>query len=139
MFNRERCSPNGILTIKGPEDARITQVMGRPGRRSRSWLSFDLPVEPSIPMALVVTYYTGERSVITSFEILVDGRKISHQEVTRSYPQRFIDVEYSIDTGLIEGKDKITVRFEAAEGSTVAAVFGIRVIRVDKNERENEA
>ena len=131
--------PERDFNYQGPEDARITQVMGRPGRRSRSWLSFDLPVEPSIPMALVVTYYTGERSVRTSFDILVDDQKISHQEVTRSYPQRFIDVEYSIDTGLIKGKDKITVRFEAAEGSTVAAVFGIRVIRVDKNEREKEA
>ena len=121
--------PERDFNYQGPEDARVTQVMGRPGRRSGSWLSFDLPVEPESPMALVVTYYSGERSVRTSFDILVDGQHISHQEVTRSYPQRFFDVEYVIDPSFIKGKEKVTVRFEASEGSSVTTVFGIRMIR----------
>ena len=126
--------PERDFNYQGPEDSRVTQVMGRTGRRSGSWFSFDLPVDPESPMVLVVTYYTGERSVSTSFDILVDGRRISHQEVTRSYPQRFINVEYAIETSFIKGKEKVTVRFEAAEGSSVSSVFGIRMIYGDKNE-----
>jgi len=110
-----------------------TQVQGRPGRRGGSWFSFDMPVESESPMALVVTYYSGERSVSSSFDILVDGQAITHQEVTRSYPQRLFDVEYAIDPSLIKDKEKVNVRFEAAEGSSVSAIFGIRMIRKDKD------
>jgi len=127
--------PERDFNYQGPENARITQVEGRPGRRGGSWLSFDLPVESESPMALVVTYYSGERSVRTSFDILVDGQHLSHQEVIRSYPQRFFDVEYAIDASFIKGKEKVTVRFEAEEGSSVTSVFGIRMIRKDKNEQ----
>ncbi len=126
--------PERDFNYQGSEDARITQVRGRPGRRSGSWFSFDLPVEPESPMVLVVTYYTGERSRSATFNILVDGRPIGHQEVKRSYPQRFFNVEYAIDASIIKGKEIVTVRFEAAEGSSVASVFGIRMIRGDKDE-----
>ncbi|MFC2168125.1 beta-L-arabinofuranosidase domain-containing protein [Acidobacteriota bacterium] len=126
--------PERDFNFQGPENSRITQVEGRPGRRGGSWFSFDLPVEPESQMALIVTYYSGERSVRTSFNILVDGQHISHQEVIRSYPQRFFDVEYLIDANLIKGKEKVTVRFEAEEGSSVSSLFGIRIIRKDKDE-----
>jgi hypothetical protein len=39
---------------------------------------------------------------------------------------------YPIDVGLIKGKDKVTVRFEAQEGSSIASVFGIRMICSDQ-------
>ena len=32
---------------------------------------------------------------------------------------------------ILEGKEKVTVRFQAGEGNVVAAVFGIRMIRAD--------
>ena len=32
------------------------RVMGRPGRRGTKWFSFDLPVDPAHPLALVATY-----------------------------------------------------------------------------------
>jgi hypothetical protein len=104
--------------------------MGRAGRRGSSWFSFDLPVEPDRRLALVVTYYSGERRrAPASFDILVDGHRVSHQVVENSDPERFFDVEYVIDSTLIEGKKKVTIRFEAAEGNSIASVFGIRMIR----------
>jgi len=116
--------------FQGPEDTWATRIMGRRGRRGRSWFSFDLPVEPERPMALVVTYYSGERGRGGAlFDILVDGKHIGHQEVIRSIPARFFDVEYSIDADIIKGKKKVTVRFQAREGSYIASVFGIRMIR----------
>ncbi len=126
--------PERDFNYLGSENTRLTQVKGRPGRRGGNWFSFDLPVESESPMSLVVTYYSGERSVKTSFDILVDGRHISHQEVARSYPQRFFDVEYPIETSFIKDKEKVTIRFEASEGSSVSAVFGIRMIRKDKDQ-----
>jgi DUF1680 family protein len=118
------------FNFQAPEDSWPTRIMGRSGRRGRSWYSFDLPVEPDRLMILVVTYYSGERGRGgASFDILVDGERIGHQEVTRSSPPRFFDIEYPIDAKIVKGKKKVTVRFQAAEGSYIASVFGIRMIR----------
>ncbi len=122
--------PERDFNFQGPDNARAIRIMGRAGRRSASWFSFDLPVEPDHPMALVVTYFSDDRSRNqASFDILVDGQSIGHQELTRSSPPRFFDIVYPIDEDIVKGKKKVTVRFEATEGSTIATVFGIRMIR----------
>jgi DUF1680 family protein len=128
--------PERDFNFQGAEDSRVTRVMGRAGRRGTSWFSFDLPVEPEFPMALVVTFYSAERSQTqASFDLLVDGQRIGHQEVSQSDPTRFFDVVYPIDTEIVEGKEQVTVRFEAAEGNSIASVFGIRMIRREKKEK----
>jgi hypothetical protein len=40
-------------------------------------------------------------------------------------------VQYAIPSELMEGKQKVTVRFEAAAGSDIPGVFGVRIIRAD--------
>ena len=83
-------------------------------------------------MALIMTYYTAERRRgSANFNILVDGKKIGEQEVERSYPGKFYDIEYPVPGNLVKGKKKVTVRFEAKEDSSIATVFGIRMIRAD--------
>ncbi len=107
------------------------QADGRYGRRATAWMSFDLPVDSSQPMALVVTYRQDERQRRT-FDLLVDGVKIGDQVVERQSPERqggFYDVEYPIPASAVSGRRKVTVRFQAAPGSEVAAVYGIRMIR----------
>ena len=61
---------------------RARPVMGRPSRRGSKWFSFDLPVEPAHPMALVATYYDDEWRKRT-FDILVDGQQIGEQVIAR--------------------------------------------------------
>jgi hypothetical protein len=83
----------------------------------------------------VVTYSSDDRSIRPiSFDILVDGERIGHQELTRSRPPRFFDVVYPIDAGIIKGKKKVTVRFETKEGYSTASVFGIRMIRGESDD-----
>ena len=120
------------FNYQGADDARITRVMGRTGRWGRSWFSFDLPVEPAHPMMLVVTYHSGQRGIgAAAFDVLVDGECVGHQTVTRRRQDRFFDVEYAIPSDLVQGKEKVTVRFQATDGNSIAAVFGIRMIRVN--------
>ncbi len=124
--------PERDYNYQGADDARPTRVQGRPGRLARTWFSFDLPVEPDHPMALIVTYYSAEwRRGPARFEILVDGRRIAEQEVERSEPARFYDVECPVAADLVQGKEKVTVRFQAVGDDSVAGVFGIRMIRAD--------
>ena len=124
--------PERDFNYQSPGDSWVVRMMGRPGRWGRSWFSFDLPVEADSPMALVVTYCSDYQSRGTAkFDILVDGRQVAHQEVTRSSPARFYDVEYPIGAELVKDKEKVTVRFQATEDNVGAAVFGIRMIRAD--------
>jgi DUF1680 family protein len=112
------------------EQSRPDRVMGRRCRRGRKWFSFDLPVDPTHPMALVATYNTDEWRKRT-FEILVDGERVGEQVVEKSGPPRFFDVEYAIPEAVVRGKKTVTVRFQSTQGNEIAAVFGIRVIRAD--------
>ena len=84
-------------------------------------------------MGLVITFSNDARRN-GSFDILVDGRKVGEQATERRSPEqdvRFFDVEYSIPAELVEGKQKVTVRFEASNGNDIPGVFGIRTIRTD--------
>ncbi|HKW30719.1 MAG TPA: beta-L-arabinofuranosidase domain-containing protein [Verrucomicrobiae bacterium] len=108
------------------------RIMGRPARRGRDWFSFDLPVDPAHPLALVVTYYSDEWRPRT-FDILVDGQRVGEQTVEKGATEpHFFDAEYTIPANLVQGKQKVTVRFQATQGNEIAAVFGLRVIRADK-------
>jgi DUF1680 family protein len=116
------------------EESSPVQLDGRYGRRGTKWFSFDLPVEAGHPMGLMVTFSNDARRK-GSFDILVEDKKVGEQSTERRSPEqdvRFFEVEYAIPPGLIQGKQKITVRFEAAAGSDIPGVFGIRIVRADQ-------
>jgi len=113
------------------EGTRVVRVDGRAGRSSPNWLSYDLPVkESSAVVALVVTYNTDQRRART-FEVLVDGQRVSQQTIPAGSDSRFFDVMYPLAPELLAGKQKVTVRFQTAQGSEVPAVFGIRLVRAN--------
>jgi len=107
------------------------RVEGRAGRVGRGWFSFDMPVDRAAPMALVVTYHSGDsrRRSPSAFTIAVDGAKIADEQVEPSSPPRFFDVEYPLPADVIGDKDKVTVRFEAKEDAQIGPVFGVRIVR----------
>ena len=113
------------------EESYPERVMGRPGRNGRKWFSFDLPVDPTHPLALVITYHGGERRKAATFDIVADGQRLATQEIAKNTPAGFFDVEYKLPLALVTGKSSVTFRFNAHAGSEVATVFGLRVIRAD--------
>jgi uncharacterized protein len=117
------------------EESTIDRLTGRPGRRGKKWFSFDLPVDPARPIALVVTYNTDQRGK-RSAEILIDGQRVGEQAIDAS-PNgsavgRFFDVDYQIPADLIKDKQKVTVRFQATSGNETPTVFGVRTIRSER-------
>jgi hypothetical protein len=121
--------PERDFNMQG-EETSTDRIMGRPARRGRKWFSFDLPVDPAHPMALVVSFYSDEWRKRT-FNILVDGQKVGEQTIEKGGPVHFFDAQYTVPAALVQGKQKVTVRFEATNGNEIAAVFGIRMIRAD--------
>ena len=110
------------------EDTTIVRADGRPGRRSGKWFSYDVPLPPGTPIALVVTYNSDNRRV-RSFEVGVDGRRLAEESQPQSSVSRFFDVEYKLPADLVAGKSTLTVRFQATNNNEVAPVFGVRVVK----------
>jgi hypothetical protein len=117
------------FNMQGEETFDYTEpITGRKSRRARKWFSFDLPVATGAPLSLVVTY-DSDQPRPRSFEILLDGERVAEQTLPGSGASRFFDVDYPLSPRLLEGKRKITVRFQSTEGREVAPVFGIRLVR----------
>jgi DUF1680 family protein len=116
------------------EETTRDGLMGRSGRRSKKWFSYDLPVDRSHPVSLIVTYNTDQRGK-RSVEILVDGQQLGEQIIEGSPPGsatgHFFDVDYKLPAELLKDKQKITVRFQAKGGNETTTVFGVRLIRAD--------
>ena len=113
------------------EGSAPDREVGRLGRRARKWFSYELPVDPAKPLALVVTLNTQERAR-RSFEILLDGQTIGEGTIERYPPgsptARFYDVDYKIPAELVKDKQRVTVRFQSTGGNETATVYGIRII-----------
>ena len=117
---------------QGSEGVTAARIEGRPGRRGRGWFSFDVPADAARPMALILTYFSDDRRAApASFDVLVDGERLATQEVGRGGPRRFYDVEIAVPEAMTRGKERVTLRFESHEGSQIATVFGIRMVRTD--------
>lgn len=116
------------------EETQPLRNQGRPGRSARKWFSYDIPVNAAVPLKLIATYH-GEERANRTFEILVDGTRIGEQRIERHRPgsetKRFFDVEYAIPAVAVQGKQKVTVKFQATGGNETAGVFGVRIIRTD--------
>jgi DUF1680 family protein len=120
------------FNFRASDESTVVTVGERSGRRAAGWMAFDLPVDEAHPMALVVTYRNDEPAA-RRFEVQVDGTKVKEELVERGSPQEFnfVEREYAVPAELVKGKQKVTVRFQAAEGSEVGRVFGLRMLRAD--------
>jgi DUF1680 family protein len=115
------------------EDTLAVQLEEHYGRRSTKWFSFDLPVDAARPVGLVVTFSNDARRN-GSFDVLVDGKKVGERMTERRSPEqdvRFSDVEFALPAEVVQGKQKVTVRFETPAGGEIPGVFGIRIVHVD--------
>jgi hypothetical protein len=110
------------------ENTSVARVDGRTGRGGRGWFSYELPVGPDVPWELVVTYNADQRRE-RRFEIFLDGERICEQVVPRDTRPTFFDGGCGLPRDLVAANRRMAVRFQAAEGSQIAAVFGIRLVR----------
>ena len=110
------------------EETSIVRAGGRPGRRAAKWFSYDLPLSPPAPSALVVTYNRDNRRA-RAFEILVDGERLAQEKFDFDSESRFFDREYPLPSGLVAGKQRITVRFQTIGTLEIAPVYALRLIR----------
>ena len=113
-----------------PADRPAARTGGRGSRAGTGWFSFDLPVDASAPMAVIVTYFNevGLPALLADFDILVDGTKIGSYTPNET-ASGFYPAQYAVPAGLVAGKTKVTVRFQANGASRIVPVCGVRIVR----------
>ncbi len=123
--------PETDHNFQGGDNTSPVTVADQPGRKGSTWFSFDMGVDPSKTLTLVVTYNGGETAKRT-FDILVDGSKLASETVNAgTATSKFNDVSYKLPADVVKGKEKVTVRFQATDGNEIAGVFGIRVTKAE--------
>jgi DUF1680 family protein len=101
----------------------------RANRESREgWFSYDLKSGSGNQVALVVEYWGGFPGAKT-FDILVNEKVISTENISGKKDGQFVSVRYDIPEDLTKGKSRITVKFKAHEGNMAGPVFGVRIIK----------
>jgi DUF1680 family protein len=92
------------------------------------WFSYDMKVIPDQPVSLVCTYWGSDVGGHV-FDILVDGEKITTQNLENNKPGEFYDETYALSEKLTHSKTKITVRFQGHPDRTAGGLFGARIIK----------
>ncbi|HEV8410755.1 MAG TPA: glycoside hydrolase family 127 protein [Gemmatimonadaceae bacterium] len=115
-----------------PADRQAGRTNGRGSRAGAGWFSYELPVEMSGQMAVIVTYFNevGLPAPLGDFDILVDGTKIAHYEPNQG-ASGFYPAQYAVPASLIAGKTKVAVRFQANGNSRIVPVCGVRMVRAN--------
>jgi hypothetical protein len=78
-------------------------------------------------MMLLCNYWGGDGGN-RAFDILVDGEKVATQQLEGDKPGQFFDVIYSIPQAMTQGKEKVTVKFQAHPGAIAGGVFECRTL-----------
>ena len=113
-----------------PADRVVGRTEGRTQRGGAGWMSYDLAVDPAVPMRLVVTYQKdpGLPTLTGDFAFVVDGTRIaSYRADQRAYD--FYDESYDVPGALTQGKTKVTVRVEAGPAGRIVPIFAIRMVK----------
>ncbi len=96
--------------------------------RDGGWFSYELKLDGSATPSLAVTYW-GSDGGGREFDILVDGVKIATQRLANNDPQKFFVVKYPLKPSIVNGKQHITVKFQAHPGMMAGGIFDCRVVK----------
>ena len=114
------------------ENTSAGDFSGRKWRHATDggWFAFEMKVSGDSPMELVCTYWGGDAGSRV-FDILVDGVKVASQTLERNKPDQFFDTAYALPRELTNGKEKVTVRFQAQPGKLAGGLYGCRMMKAE--------
>jgi hypothetical protein len=92
------------------------------------WFRYVVRVLPGRPQELSVTYW-GSDAGRRVFDILVDGKKLATERLENNHPDKFYDQTYALPGELTQGKNQVTVTFQAHPRQIAGGIFGLRVLR----------
>ena len=115
------------------KNSGIDEFQGRKCRFAENdgWFSYEITVDPAVPVSLMVTYWGGEWGD-RIFDLLVDGQVVATQKLYADKPGDFFEVTYPVAAALTRGKTTVTLCFQPYPGNIAGRVFAIRVLRAEE-------
>ncbi len=92
------------------------------------YFSFEMKVVPGFSYNLVATYW-GMDNRGRNFDILIEGEKVTSEDLNKYKESKFYDITYRIPSKLIQGKTKIKVTFQAKPKNQAGPVYGVRLVK----------
>ncbi len=102
--------------------------MGRKWVKSPQWFRYDLSVDPHQAEILKCTFW--RENADCSFDILIDGLRMTSETLTGGKDEEFIEKKYEIPKELIAGKTRVAVMFRAKENKPTAELYDCAVAKV---------
>ncbi|MFW6202709.1 MAG: beta-L-arabinofuranosidase domain-containing protein [Marinilabilia sp.] len=93
------------------------------------YFSYEMKTNAETNLSLMVRYWGAEWGG-RKFDIYIDDEKLLTEDNTDRWNQsRFFNIEYPIPKSMVQGKNKIRVKFQALPGNTAGGVYYIRLIK----------
>jgi DUF1680 family protein len=92
------------------------------------YLLYEMKVDANAQNTLINTYW-GMDNRGRIFDILIDGIKISTEDLNKYKESRFYDISYTIPVELTKGKQKVTVKLLPKQGNSAGPVYGSRMVK----------
>lgn len=100
---------------------------GRRYRHADGWFSYDLKVDPNGPNELLLTFWGSDGG--RTFDLFLGETKVATIRLSNAHPNAFFDDAYKLDEALTKGKEKVTVKLVAHQGSIAGGLFGMRILK----------
>jgi DUF1680 family protein len=115
--------------LTATERSYVSDAIGRMGREARAGhhFTFTMKVIPDSANTLLLTYIGDDRD--RKFDVIVDGQRLTTVEWKGGLTGRFYDETYTLPLTLTSGKRMITVKIDAAHGTTAGRIFNVKTLR----------
>ncbi|MDR3697808.1 beta-L-arabinofuranosidase domain-containing protein [Mucilaginibacter sp.] len=92
------------------------------------FITYEMKVDPDKQNTLINTYW-GMDNRGRIFDILVDGVKLTTEDLNQYKESKFYDISYNIPIENTKGKQKITIKLLPKPGNGVGPVYGSRMVK----------
>ena len=92
------------------------------------YFSYEMKVDPDKQNTLINTYW-GMDNRGRVFDIMVDGIKLTTEDLNQYKESKFYDINYIIPIERTKGKQKITIKLLPKAGNAAGPLYGSRMIR----------
>ncbi len=92
------------------------------------YLLYEMKVDANAQNTLINTYW-GMDNRGRTFDILVDGIKLSTEDLNQYKESRFYDISYVIPIELTRGKQKVSIKLMPKKDNSAGPVYGSRMVK----------
>jgi hypothetical protein len=97
----------------------------------RGWFSYEMDTDGlSEGITLYLKYWGAAEWATRRFDIFVDDALLMTVDNTGKWMQsQFKGEEYPVPASMLEGKERVRVKFQAAEGASVGGIYDLRLLK----------